>query len=186
LTETFINVFDTDSKHKYANDVWDIIQSSYAKIGVIHGSGFYNKQDMINNIPFWKLAKKDGKIVAVALYKDKQSRKRIAAGTDGSDDGKRAFADIATNDLSQNRSYSELSGPSLSFVKRRYTNDIKKYMIPPSEVENMIGDKITYPVNADDQELQTHPEFKDYFYSRIIGGQPHTKLMIGTPKKKIY
>lgn len=186
LTETYINVFDEKSKRKYIDDVWDILQSSYAKIGGIHGSGFSSKQDMIDNMPFWKLARVGGKIVAVAIYKDKKGRKRVAAGTDGSREGKTAFADIASSDLSQGRSYSELSGPSLVFVKKRYKGDLQKHLIKPQDVEAILGTKIEYPVGDQDAEVLLHPELKDYFYTREIGGGSHTKLMLGTPEKSIH
>lgn len=186
LNETFINVFSTEEKKKYIDQVWDILQASYAKIGGIHGSGFESKADMIATIPFWKLVKKGDKIVAVALYKDKNGRKRIAAGTDGSDEGKAAFASISGEDLSQSRSYSELSGPSLSFVMRRYKGDFKKHLISPKDAEKIAKDTLIYPVSDQDAEVLSHPELKDYFYQRKIGGQLHTKLMVGTPNKALF
>jgi hypothetical protein len=162
------------------------IQSSYAKIGGIHGSGFESKEDMIRNMPFWKIAKRGGEVVAVAIYKDKGGRKRVAAGTDGSKEGKEAFADIASSDLDQKRSYSELSGPSLGFVKKRYKGDITKHLIKPQDAEAILGLSLQYPVSDTDPEVAAHPELADYFYIRDIGGEPHTKLMLGTPGNKIY
>lgn len=61
LTESYINLFKEQEKEKYVDEVWDLIQTSYKPIGGIHGSGFKSKDDMIKNIPFWKLVKRGGK-----------------------------------------------------------------------------------------------------------------------------
>jgi hypothetical protein len=185
LNERFINALDIETKKLYADEVWDILQKSYASIGGIKGSGFDSKEDMIQNIPFWKLVKKDGKIVAVSLYKDKNGRKRVASGTDGTEIGKKAFADISREDLQQERAYAEVSGRSLSFVKKKFSGDLKKYLVKPEDAEKILGDKLIYPVTLPNPELELHPEFKDYFYQRDINGHFHTKLMIGTSGKKI-
>lgn len=94
LTEKFINLIgekDIEKKREYADRVWDILQRSYAKIGGIKGSGFKSKEDMIKNIPFWKIMKSNGKVIAVKLYKDKNGRKSVAGGTDGSKEAKLKF-----------------------------------------------------------------------------------------------
>ena len=63
IAEGFVNVIlskqDEDRK-KYAKQVWDLLQSSYAKIGGIKGQGFSSVDDMIANIPFWKLFQRLG------------------------------------------------------------------------------------------------------------------------------
>ncbi len=185
LNERFINALDVKTKKLYVDEVWDILQKSYAPIGGIKGDGFSSKEDMINNIPFWKLAKKDNKIIAASLYKDTNGRKRIASGTDGTAEGKQAFVQISKDDLNQERAYSEVSGPSLSFIKKRFTGDLTKYLVKPQDAAKILGKEITYPVPSSDKELELHPEFKDYFYQRNIGGHTHTKLMLGTSGKKI-
>lgn len=88
INEAFINVFSSEDKRKYVDDVWDIIQSTYSRLGGIKGSGFSSKEDMIASIPMWKLVRKNGKIIAVQLYKDTNGRKFVAAGTDNSPEGK--------------------------------------------------------------------------------------------------
>lgn len=56
LTEAFVNLINDDPKKiEYVDDVWDIIQRSYAKIGGIHGSGFGSKDEMMKKILFGKL-----------------------------------------------------------------------------------------------------------------------------------
>lgn len=52
LIERYVNVFSDAQKKPFASDVWDILSSSYAKIGGIKGSGFESKDSMISKIPF--------------------------------------------------------------------------------------------------------------------------------------
>lgn len=187
LIERYVNLFDPEKKKAYADVVWDMIQNAYKKIGGIRGSGFSGKEDMIKNIPFWKVAKKDGKVVAVALYKDKGGRKRIASATDGTEDGKEKLEIMGREDFTRQRSYAEVSSSSLNFILRRWKGpeDITTYMILPKDAEKILGDELKYPVSDDDPEVIAHPELKKYFYQREIGGHYHTKLMIGTPGMKL-
>lgn len=187
LSERFINLFDPEKKKQYADEVWNLIQTSYQKIGGIKGSGFNSKEDMIKNIPFWKLAKKDGKIVAASLYKDKNGRKRVASATDGTDVGKDQLEILGREDLTRERAYAEISSSSLNFMRRRWKGKrpFEDYIIPPEKAEKILGDNLVYPVSDDDPEVQRHPDLKKYFYQRNIGGHYHTKLMVGTPGLKI-
>lgn len=187
LVERYMNLFSVEKKKQYADVIWDMLQNAYKKIGGIKGSGFASKEDMINNIPFWKVATKNGKVVAVSLYKDKNGRKRIASATDGSDEGKDKLEAMGREDLTQKRSYAEVSSSSLKFILRRWKGpkDIIDYMILPQDAEKILGEKLKYPVSDDDPEVIAHPQLKKYFYQREIGGHYHTKLMIGTPGKKL-
>lgn len=186
IEERFVNLLphQEEEKRKHAKEVYGLVQKSYSKIGGIHGSGFKDHEDMVKNIPLWKLHKKDGQIKAVTLYKDKGGRKSVAVATDGSEEGKKALGHIVKDDITRNRSYKEVSGPSLSFGKKHIT-DIHKHIIHPDEVKKHLkGEEIRKPPH-DDPEIQRHPELKDHFYQRKIGDHWHTKVMLGTPGKKI-
>ena len=88
LNEGFVNlIHDDPKKSQYVDAVWDMLQTSYAKIGGIKGNGFQSKEAMMS-LPFWKVGTVKGKPVAVTIYKDKSGRKAVASGTDGSDEGK--------------------------------------------------------------------------------------------------
>lgn len=188
LYERFINLLHDDPrKHQYADEVHGLLQKSYAKIGGIHGSGFKDKHDMIQNIPMWKLKKKDNKIVSAAFYKDKNGRKSVAVASDGSDEGKKGVAEIFRDDLTRGRSYGEKSSAALSFVKKVVGPDeLKKHVVPYEEVHKHLGtdEEIRRPPH-DDSEMQRHPEYRDHFYQRKIGGTWHTKLMLGKPGMKL-
>jgi len=187
LQERFINLFqsDKDERLKYVDEVWDLLQQSYAPIGGIHGSGFGSKEEMVAKLPFWKLIRKNDKIVTVVVYKDKSGRKMVAGGTDGSKDGKKGLLEILTADLKQQRAFGELSGPLLNFlVKNVGETTIKDYLIDPKIVEKLTGDGI-FSVPDDDVHLKKFPLLKDFFYQREIGGSLHTKIALGVPQKKI-
>lgn len=175
LTERFINLFDTSTKHRYADEVWDILQNSYKEIGGIKGSGFRSKEDMIENIPFWKLAKKGNKVVAVSLYKDKQGRKKVAGGTDGSEEGKKEFAKMTVDELLHGRSWGEISDKMYWFTRKHVgAENLDKYLIPAKKVQELMPEDEIVPVD-------------EYWYKRQLGsGDWKQKIAIGNPKQNIY
>lgn len=185
LTERFINLMPEHEKekHQHADHVWNMLQAAYKPIGGIHGSGFKSKEDMIKNIPLWKLHKENGKVRSVQLYKDKGGRKRVAVATDGTDAGKKGLAQMMKDDFKQKRSYGEVSGPSLSFLKKHLPN-VKEFALHRTHAAKLVGDELRVPPH-DDPEIVKHPELKDHFYQREIGGEWHTKIMLGSPGKKI-
>jgi len=187
FNESFHNFLPKDhaKKSEHAKEVFDLVQKAYADQGGIKGSGFNSPDDMVKSIPMWKLSKKDGKVNSVALYKDTDGRKRVAAATDGSPEGKRSAADVAVNDLRQQRSHMEISGKSLSFLKKQI--DITPHLHSFDSAQKFHksrGDEITRPAD-DDKEVVRHPELKEYMYSRMLGGHAHTKVMLGYKGKTI-
>lgn len=116
LLERFINVFDKKELETYIDDIWNIMQLSYAPIG-----GFLsakNKADLIQKVAFAKMVRKDNKIVAVSLYKDAHGKKRIASGTDGTSIGKLALRQILREDVKFDRSWGEVSGAMEHIMKK--------------------------------------------------------------------
>jgi len=188
LIERYINLLPQDSvqKNELKDQVYSMLQKAYANQGGIAGNGFRSPDDMVANIPFWKIARKNGRIVAVGMYKDRIGRKRIAVATDGSPEGKAAAADMSVADLTQERGYGEISGRSLSFLRKQL--DIKPYLISydlAAAILAKLGDEVHRPAQ-NDPEIIRHPDLKQYFYTRIIGDQPHTKLMVGKPGNTLY
>lgn len=188
LQERFINLLHDDPrKQQYAHEVHGMLQKAYEKIGGIQGSGFRSPEDMIKNIPMWKLHKRGGKIRGAVLYKDTNGRKSVATATDGSEEGKKGVAEIYRDDVLRGRAYGERSASALSFTKKVVgAEHLKKHIIPYEHVQKTLGGdvEIRRPPE-DDPEIQRHPEFKDHFYQRQIGDHWHTKLMFGTPGKNL-
>lgn len=197
LSERFINLIGDDPrKEKYKNDVYDLLRRSYASIGGIKGNGFNNPSDMVENIPFWKLVLKNGELVAVAMYKDKNGRKRVALGTDGSDIGKAAIRDINSHENS--RSYGELSKASLGLFLKS-TDDPYEEIVPIDQVQKLVKDDIIplsgksiddLPLEPEEKEstrftLSRYPKLQQYAYLRQIQGKWLMKVMVGTPNLPI-
>jgi hypothetical protein len=169
-----------------------MVQKSYASIGGIKSNGFQSKEAMMK-VPFWKVATVNGKVVAVAFYKDKGGRKIVASGTDGSADGKRRIIEICKNDLT--RAYGEKSKAALGLALKITPPDvIKQFLLEPDDVLKMSKgkDKII-PVKGyrgelpDDAKvtLKKHPFLIDYGYLRDFNGNMMFKVMMGTPGKTI-
>ena len=171
------SINDKALKLKYADEVWDILQKSYEKLHGLKTSGFESKENMINKIPLWKMVTRNGKVIAVRMYKDKNGRKAVAAGADGTPEGIEAFKQIGKEDLSQKRSYGEISGPVLAITYKQHP-DLEKYCIPYNEVEKIAGEEIKRP-QASDPEMIKYPELRSYFYQRWLQDGWHTKIMIG-------
>jgi hypothetical protein len=164
ITEHFINVFTPEQKEPYVDQVWELLQKTYAYAGGIKGSGFKDKQDMIDNIPMWKLVSKDGKIITARMYKDKDGRKIVASGTDGSKESIKSYRAISKEDLK--RAYVEVSDKPLESLKKTLGADFFKYAVSVKDAQKKMPDDELIPVD-------------DYYYKRLIGGVLKTKIMMG-------
>lgn len=178
IEERYVNLFANDAeREKYKNEVYDLIQASYHSIGGIKGSGFESADAMVKKIPMWKLKKRNGKIVAGALYKDKSGRKSVCSFTDGTKIGKMELAKIMSDD--GDRAYKEVSSKALAFAIKNFgIDEIKKQAISVAEVKRIMSDEeIGKP---DKKYIELYPELADFFYSRKIGNDIETKIAIGT------
>lgn len=189
LQERFLNLIGTDKeKLKYVDQVWDILQKSYENIGGIKGSGFTSKEDMVANIPFWKLSIKDSKVNSVVMYKDKNGRKSVAIGTDGTTEGKTKIAEIISKDIF--RAFGEKSGASLGLIMKTIPwPKIETFIKTPEEVKKILPDDKIIPLKDIPKEdwedslqkiLNRYPFLIDYIYFRKINNQLKYKVLIGT------
>ena len=168
LNERILNITSKEDKMKYGQQVYDVLQYAYKDIGGLKGSGFASVEEMIEKIPFWKLAKKDGKIVAAHMYKDKEGRKMVACGSDGSNQYKDFTKRFLLDDLKRERAYMEISGRVVNFIMRQLTDEeFKKYAIPAKKVAQ------TFP----DWNIEIVDEYQ---YKRKLGsGDVEPKIMFG-------
>ena len=187
ITESVENLFlsDVDKRKKYADDVWNILSKSYAPVGGLKGGGFNSKEEMIAKIPFWKILKKSGKVVAVIMYKDKNGRKSVALGT--TPEGKNELAREFVNDLKRNRALMELSKAALSFmVKLVGYDEIIKYAKTPEEAQRLLLDDEIEEAPKDDPDYTKHRPLQPYMYLRTLGDKyKSVKIMIGTSGNEI-
>jgi hypothetical protein len=161
LTERYINAFSDTDKRKYADEVWDILQKSYAKIGGYAGAD--DVEELIKKSNLWKLVRKNGKIVALSLYKDQSGRKGIAAGTDGTEIGKQALYSMWAEDLKLSRAWSEVSGRAAEIKLKSGWKPI-----PNKYAAEILGKEIQ-SLNPD-----------GIHYTRLIGGSPYEKMIVGS------
>ncbi len=199
INERFVNAVGYDSsaldiKHKYKNQVWDILQKSYAPIGGIKGNGFASADEMVHKIPFWKIIRQNEKVHAVVMYKDKSGRKSVAVGSDGSDYAKKHLHSVVVNDIK--RAYGEKSKASLGLVMKTIPWEVlKPYVKTPEEVSKVIGGVEVIPIKKVKEAewpkdakltLTKYPQLIDYGYLTYIGDNILIfKVMIGSPGKFI-
>jgi hypothetical protein len=164
ILERFVNLFKKEDIEPYIEDIWNIMQRTYEPIGGFKTAN--SPEELLNKISFAKLVRKNDKIVAAALYKDKYGRKAIAKGSDGSVDGIKSIKQIYKEDVKMNRSWGEFSGKAESLLLK-----YGGVPIPNDMVEDILGKEI---------------ESKDkdgFHYTRMINGEPIRKIMIGNVEK---
>jgi hypothetical protein len=160
LVERVLNALTSVQKRRYADDVWEILQQSYRKIGGFQSAS--SVAELIADSGIWKIVVRDGKISAVKIYKDRYGRKSIAAGTDGSAQGKRDLIMLISDDTKLNRSWVEVSGPLEQLMVR-----VGARPIPAKYAAALTGKKI---MSISDDGLH---------YTRLIAGNPHEKIIYG-------
>jgi hypothetical protein len=194
LQERYKNAFidDKDMRLQYIDQVWDILQRSYASIGGIRGSGFAYKEDMLN-LPMWKMAVDGDTVRVVIMYKDKGGRKSVALGTDGSTRAPRYVRELFKQEFK--RSYGEKSKAALGSVLKAVPWDaLKAFVLTPDEASKQLGKAVVPVASMLDKDipadgkatLNKFPELRDYAYLRDIGGTMTFKVLLGTTKRKIF
>ena len=194
LDERYVNAIgdrDIDLKNQYKKQVWDLLQSSYAKNGGLVGSGFQSMEMMVEKIPMWKMVINNGTVEAVVMYKDKGGRKSVAMGSTGSPYAKKAISNLFPAELQ--RSYGEKSKSALgALMKIVPWSVLEPYAKTPAQVKKVSKDTITSLKDfkgtlPDDAKatLTKFPVLQPYGYFREIGGKLSFKVMIGTPGKTI-
>lgn len=168
IRENYKNILSKDMKNRqqYATEVWEILQQSYQNIGGIKGNGFNNIEDMIENIPFWKICVRGGEVTAVMMYKDNRGRKMVAVGVDGYAIGKKDLANMISDEHKTKRSYAEISGALLGFYRKVLGDEFDGIRLPSEKAVEIFG--------ADNIKL-----VDEYHYKRSIGGKWIDKIMIG-------
>jgi hypothetical protein len=157
-------------REQHRQEIHDLIHKAYASEDGYggHESGSPEESKAIHqdisdsNI---KAVKRDGKITAVNLYKDKHGRKSIASATNGTEQGKNDWKKIKSEDNTQKRAWGEVSHKVLHMQ-----NKMGVPKIPSSRAKELLGKDVT-PTPGDEHE-----------YSRKIGNKIHQKTMMGHPK----
>lgn len=168
--------------------VYNLLEVAYKDCGGINlASGFKNVDDMINNIPVWRLTFKNNKLISVMLFKVKTNKLKMVAYAPLSE----IDQEIRKSDLQfmLNNSYAELSGKLLSitlkeikstwssYVSKSPKQTLKKEIIPISEY--LKTEKM--PLNSEGmyRKLKNdYPALLEYCYFRKIGNEFKLKVLV--------
>lgn len=166
------NKSHNELRDKHAGEIHDIIRKSYAPKGGYGGlkSGSKEESDAIHHDikhQNLKLAKKNGKIVAAQIYKNQYGRKSVAAGTDGTQEGKDALHSIMKDDHKEQRSWAEVSGAPAHIMSK-----LGVPKLPNQRAKELTGK----------DDIEYHPT-DPHKYTRKIGNEKHEKVIMGYPKK---
>lgn len=182
INEHILNATNTeDIKEivaKYGDEIFNIIDYGYRDIGGC--AGISSKNDIEKRADFIKLYRKDGEIVAVALYSDKKhpnagvdiyfndriknmGRKLVAVAASAGNSEYLKKILIEDFRLTNRNVWGEFSSKAATFALR-----CGALPIPVDEAEEIMSPKKFYVKKED-----------GYFYTRYIKGTLHTKIMMG-------
>lgn len=111
LNEHFVTLMDKKEMLKYGNQVYNILQRTYAPIGGLLGCN--SVDELISDTDFWKLVRRGDKITACMIYSSKRGgRKIVFGGQDGTLQGKQDFYSICKEDIkiTGRNAWAEVSG----------------------------------------------------------------------------
>lgn len=158
LNERFVNVFAPEDKQAYMDELWELLELTYAEIGGLMGA---SKGDLISAPGIWKLVRKDGKIIAGILYRDMAGRKIRLVLHNNTPQGKDWVKKIIKDDVALGRSWGEVSGP------------LEKVM-------TKLGARPVSNINAEEILGQPVKELlpDGFHYIRDVGGGVHKEQVI--------
>lgn len=162
LAEHYVNCLTPEDKAPYAERVFHLIQTAYANIG-----GNCNITDIASlceDTGMWKLVRRDGEIVFAAIYKDRQGRKFVAIGHDGSKPAKGELRKLITQEIKMHKSWAEVSGAMARIMLGTGIS-----AIPAEKAGEILGKEIL--AYGDD----------GFSYTRIIAGKVYQKVLVGYP-----
>lgn len=150
INERFVNVFTEKDKTAYMDQVWKLLELTYAEIGGLMGAG---KNNLVNTPGLWKLVRKNDRIVAGILYRDLAGRKIRLVLHDNSEEGKTWVKNIIKDDIALGRSWGEVSGALEAAMIKLGAQPVSNM-----KAEEILGKPIT----------ELHKD--GYHYTRNIGG----------------
>lgn len=157
-------------REHHRQEIHDLIHKSYVAAGGYGGEESGSKEeskkihDDISNSSI-KAVKRNGKISALSLYKKQHGRKSIASASDGTSQGKTDYRMIKHEDNKMKRAWGEVSGAPEAILRK-----MKVPVVPNKHAHELLGKTVDL---SDDGE----------HYSRTIGKEKHTKVIMGHPKK---
>src|ERR1039457_4292738 len=161
LNEHVVNLLTPDEKKKYAELVWDMLQTSYAPRGGFNTSA--NVDELISKSGMWKLIVRNGVLTAVQIYRDQYGRKGIGIGSNGTRTGIQDVKQLLLGNSKTKRAWSEVSGAPEKLYTRLGAQPI------PNKFAPFLS---KHPIINYDED--------GYHHTRLVHGVPRTKIMYGT------
>jgi hypothetical protein len=173
LAEHYVTTDNPEEKQKHLQHAHDMIRASYKSIGGYSGLGHGSekesdaiKKDIMDPDVIMKLHRKNNKPHSVMLYKKKHGRKLVAAGTNGTDEGKKSLNKTISADSKEHRAWGEVSHAMEHLYKKHGMPTV-----PNKDAGHLTGKQI----------LKHHEDGEHY--DRDISGEKHTKVIKGYPKQ---
>ena len=166
-------------KHKELSDeFYDLISTAYHEIG---GHSKIKTPEDVFADPDWNywigvdIHNSPDLDVIIWGQKTKYGIKFSGVGHDGEKDSKKKYLDHKIADLNKPGFYGEISGKLADIL-------IGKHKLPVvndrEEVEKVLGRKVDW--HGKNPEDPNAPG--DGWYTRMLGGHPHAKILVGKPK----
>ena len=162
INEHFVTCFEPTDMEKWLDLVWGMLDAAYAYAGGVKG---ITKEQLIPESDLWKLVKRGDKITAAVLYTMKRGgRKACYMASDGTPEGKRDLTKLILEDakMKDRDAWQEVSGRAIkAFLGNGHLP------VPNTVAQEILKDKTFDELKPD-----------GWFYTRKIGGEPHTKILV--------
>lgn len=188
----FLKENDLRLKESYATEVYGLLENAYRVCGGITlGSGFQNEEDMIENIPFWRLTFKNDQLISVVMFKERKcGYKMVAYAPLSQIDSEIRSADI---DYMMDNSFAELSGALLVIVLKNLGSNWKRYIqsaertVIVKGIESLSRFCFENEIPDNSKEMYERlskewPELLSFCYLKKIGNEYKIKVIMGTIK----
>lgn len=154
---------------QHRDEMHDMLRNSYIRVGGYGklGSGTEEESKAIYadiDSSIIKAIKRNGKISAINLYKQKFGRKSIATANDGSMQAKQDAKKIKIEDRDLQRAWGEVSD-----VPEIMAKNMKIPVVPASRASELLN-----------KQVELDPDNEHYY--REIGGKKTRKIIVGYPK----
>lgn len=176
LLERYVNIFtrnedDEELIQKWGERIYSMLNEAYKPIGGLLGCNSY--EDLVHDSDMWKFEVKNNRILSVFIYSTRRGGRKLQYVTAEKDssgkmsaDGKKSLYRICEDDKKfiDRMFWGEVS----EAIEHIYVNKIGITKVPAEMAQKLLKDKPFISI-----------DFDGFHYTRKIGNEIVTKLMIG-------